>query len=156
MFVPDVCNVKRQKFCTKAECHRASKRESQRQWSAKNRDYWRDPNSTQRVREHRARKKAAMERDRREAVGSEVEMKQDILPETQTWGMKQDVLPVGEVMALSSQGVLNLLIGLVSFQTHEMKQENLAPIISGLIERGTHVNMKFAGQTGENHAKTTT
>ena len=97
-----------------------------------------------------------MENHRREAVGSEVEMKQDILPETQTWGMKQDVLPVDEVVGLTSEGMLNLLIGLVSFHAHEMEQENLASIISGLIERGTHVNMKFAGQKGENHAKTYT
>lgn len=30
----------RQKFCSRAECRQASKRESQKQWVQKNSDYW--------------------------------------------------------------------------------------------------------------------
>jgi hypothetical protein len=54
-FIPDCRNVKRQKYCGRPECLKASKRESQRRWLGKpeNRDYFRSPENVKRVREWR-------------------------------------------------------------------------------------------------------
>jgi len=50
-FYPDHRVVKRQKFCSKATCRIASKRESQRRWLSQpnNRDYFRGSTNVQRV-----------------------------------------------------------------------------------------------------------
>ena len=39
-FIPDQRHMKRQKYCAKAECKAASKRNSQRNWTDKNPEYW--------------------------------------------------------------------------------------------------------------------
>lgn len=54
-FVPDCRNVKRQRYCRRTECRKASKRESQRRWLEKpeNRNYFRGPENIERVREWR-------------------------------------------------------------------------------------------------------
>jgi hypothetical protein len=39
-FDPDPRHVRRQKFCRRAACKLASKKQSQRKWSDKNPDYW--------------------------------------------------------------------------------------------------------------------
>lgn len=51
----DPRNTNRQKFCSKPECRKASKSESQRKWLNKeeNKDYFRSPENTQRVRQWR-------------------------------------------------------------------------------------------------------
>ena len=56
IFVPDYRNRDRQKYCSSAECQAASKQASQQQWSSKpgNRDYFRGPESVQRVQKWRA------------------------------------------------------------------------------------------------------
>ena len=51
LFRPDPRNHKRQKFCSKPECRKASKAYSQKKWPAKkeNRDYFRGPEHVKRV-----------------------------------------------------------------------------------------------------------
>jgi hypothetical protein len=55
-FYPDPRNAKRQKFCGKPDCRKASKRKSQRKWLNKpeNKDYFRGPENIQRVQQWRA------------------------------------------------------------------------------------------------------
>ena len=55
LFRPDPCNAGRQKYCSKPECHKASKAESQRRWLAKpeNRNYFRGPDNVRRVQQWR-------------------------------------------------------------------------------------------------------
>ena len=52
LFRPDPRNIRRQRFCSKPPCRRASKAESQRRWLAKadNRDYFRGAENVERVR----------------------------------------------------------------------------------------------------------
>ena len=56
LFWPDSRNVKKQKYCGKPECRKASKAISQARWLHKkeNRDYFRTPENVQRVQEWRA------------------------------------------------------------------------------------------------------
>jgi hypothetical protein len=53
LFHPDYRSAKRQSFCAKPDCRKASKRESQRIWLAKsgNQDYFRDAKNAKRVRD---------------------------------------------------------------------------------------------------------
>ena len=55
LFVPDARNAKRQKYCRKPDCRKASKQASQRRWLSKpeNRDYFRGPEHVKRVQEWR-------------------------------------------------------------------------------------------------------
>ncbi len=54
-FLPDYRNTYHQRFCSTAECQHASKRLSQRRWLLKpvNRNYFREPDNAERVREWR-------------------------------------------------------------------------------------------------------
>ena len=56
LFRPDPRNVHRQKYCSEPPCRKASKAASQARWLAKpqNRDYFRGPAHTERVRAWRA------------------------------------------------------------------------------------------------------
>jgi len=51
LFIPDPRNAKRQKYCHRAECRKASKAESQQRWLQKpeNQDYFRGPDNVKRV-----------------------------------------------------------------------------------------------------------
>ncbi len=55
LFRPDPRNAKRQKYCRKPECRKASKVASQQRWLEKpeNQDYFRCPENTQRVQQWR-------------------------------------------------------------------------------------------------------
>ncbi|MBW2219682.1 MAG: hypothetical protein JRF40_09375 [Deltaproteobacteria bacterium] len=55
LFIPDYRNRKRQKYCKRAECRKASKAASQKQWVNKpeNRNYFLGPEHVQRVQEWR-------------------------------------------------------------------------------------------------------
>jgi len=55
LFPPDPRNAKRQKFCSKPDCRKASKKDSQQRWlnKPKNRDYFRSPENVIRVQEWR-------------------------------------------------------------------------------------------------------
>jgi len=53
LFRPDSRNHKKQKYCSKPECRKASKAESQRKWVAKNPKYFRSPENTFRVQQWR-------------------------------------------------------------------------------------------------------
>lgn len=56
LFSPDYRNRKRQEYCSETPCRRASKAAAQRRWSRKpeNQDYFRGPDSCERVRRWRA------------------------------------------------------------------------------------------------------
>ena len=51
LFLPDPRNAKRQKYCSKPACRKASKASSQKRWLQKpeNRDYFRGPDNVERV-----------------------------------------------------------------------------------------------------------
>ncbi len=55
LFVPDARNAKRQRYCAKPECRKASKVASQRRWLRKpqNQDYFKSPENVARVQQWR-------------------------------------------------------------------------------------------------------
>jgi hypothetical protein len=52
-FIPDYRNAERQNYCQKSACRKASKTASQKLWSSKNPDYFKDSHHVERVREWR-------------------------------------------------------------------------------------------------------
>ena len=58
LFLPDPRNAKRQRYCSKPECRKASKASSQRQWLQKeqNRNYFSGPENVKRVQQWRKEK----------------------------------------------------------------------------------------------------
>ena len=65
-FFPDYRNIKTQTYCSKLECRKASKAESQRQWSRNNPGYFKGSDHVERAREWR---KANPGRSRRKGSG---------------------------------------------------------------------------------------
>jgi hypothetical protein len=53
IFTPDFRNVRKQEYCGKPECRKASKSASQKRWSKKNTNYFKGPIHVDRVREWR-------------------------------------------------------------------------------------------------------
>jgi len=55
LFIPDARNAKRQEYCIKPECRKASKKDSQRRWLTKpeNQDYFCGPENVKRVQQWR-------------------------------------------------------------------------------------------------------
>lgn len=55
LFIPDARNARRQQFCKKSQCRKASKKYSQQRWLQKpeNQDYFRGPGNVERVRQWR-------------------------------------------------------------------------------------------------------
>ena len=55
LFLPDARNAKRQEYCAKPECKKASKKASQQRWLQKpeNKNYFKGPTNVQRVQEWR-------------------------------------------------------------------------------------------------------
>jgi hypothetical protein len=68
-FRPDPRNAKRQKFCGKPECRKASKKASQRKWLNKleNKDYFRGPENVKRVQQWRSEHPGSWRRNKTKA-----------------------------------------------------------------------------------------
>ena len=72
LFVPDARNAKRQQYCAKAECRKASKAASQRRWlrQPQNQDYFRSPENVARVQQWRKDNPGYWRRSRQKAKGA--------------------------------------------------------------------------------------
>jgi hypothetical protein len=121
VFTPDRRSRGRQKFCSKRECRKTSKKESQRRWAAKpeNKDYWRGPEQVARV---QAWRKNQPEYWRRAA-------KKIALQEKIPQAPLQD-----HIIAKDP-----LIVGLVSFIAQSTLQDKIAATCRDLIALGYEV-----------------
>jgi hypothetical protein len=135
-FVPDHRNRGRQRFCAKADCRRASRRESQHHWLAKpeNRDYFRGPENTARVRAWR------------EAHPGYARNKKGAVPPLQDTCLAQGASAqplalIGPLAPLQDlcQAQEPLLVGLVSSFIDSALQEDIAGHLRRLIARGREI-----------------
>lgn len=123
---PDARNRGRQKYCTKPECGSASKRESQRRWSAKrqNRDYFKGKANVERVQRWRAAHPGYWRRKRagggvalqeiliEQPVDDQREGKADVSPAIQDFLKSQDPLVLGLVIQLADTALQEDIVGL--------------------------------------------
>ncbi len=132
-FQPDARHRERQRYCAAPQCRRVSKAASQQRWlsRAENRDYFRGPENVERVRTWRAAHPGYGQRRARQ---------QDALQEM----MNPQVSPVQEPAAQDDAVALQetwqaqppLLVGLIAHLTGMALQEDMAPVLRGLIARG--------------------
>lgn len=133
-YQPDARNRGRQKYCTKPECRSASKRESQRRWSAKpqNRDYFKGRANVERVQAWRAEHPGYWRRKGSAAAVAlqEISIEQDVEHQKEA---EQDVSPPLQDL-LKSQDPL--VVGLVIQLADTALQEDIAGLTQRLITRG--------------------
>jgi hypothetical protein len=124
VFTPDRRSRGRQKLCSKPECKKASKRESQRRWAAKreNRDYWRGPEQVARV---QAWRKEQPEYWRRAAKKIALQEKMPQIP------LQDHMIPNDP-----------LIIGLVSRLAGSTLQEKIAATYRDLVAKGCEILQK--------------
>lgn len=139
--MPERRNAWRQEYCGKAACRRASKAKSQRRWLGKpeNRDYFRGPDNSARVKEWRATRPGYW---RKEGALQEVFVGQPIDDNSEAGDFVaaksspvQEVLPLQEVIA--NQPLV--LIGLIAQFTGATLQEDIASASRHLLRLGQDV-----------------
>jgi hypothetical protein len=125
-YLPDVRNRRRQRYCAKAQCRRASKRESQQRWRDKpeNKNHFKGAWNVQRVRAWRAahpgywRRKgsrgavALQEISKAQPVSPQSEARPDVSPALQDLLKSQDPLVLGLVIALADTALQEDIVGM--------------------------------------------
>ena len=139
-FFPDWRNVKRQRYCSKARCRRASKAASQAKWLSKpqNRDYFSGPTHVQRVRGWRDAHPGygrGRSRRRRALQDPLVAQVPDVIAE---FADRAQTLENLEATALQDLLIPSkaLLAGLVAQLCDVTLQDDIAPTLRALLQRG--------------------
>jgi len=139
-YVPDARNRHHQKYCGKPECRAVSKRESQRRWlcAEKNREYFRNAESTHRVREWR--KRNPRYRKRKAAQGGGVQ--QDLLNLQAADGVQETKKPPESSVAVQ-QDLLGpqspLIVGFISHMADTVQREIIVEMMDRFITKGRAV-----------------
>jgi len=145
--VPNAHNPRRQKFCLKPGCRKASKAESHRRWLSKpgNTRYFRDEENVQRVQAWRKAHPGYWRRSAKPGVAlqdvciTQVTDNKEVTTRTSVLPL-QDIVPTPEVALqdlvppLPTQNPL--LVGLISHLIDSPLQENVARATQGLIIKG--------------------
>ena len=139
-FFPDWRNVKRQRYCSKARCRRASKAASQAKWLSKpqNRDYFSGPTHVQRVRCWRdahpgyGRGRSHRRRALQDPLVAQVP---DVIEE---FADRAETVEITDATALQDLLIPSkaLLAGLVAQLCDVTLQDDIAPTLRGLLQRG--------------------
>lgn len=150
LFHPDPRNTSRQKFCSKPECRKASKKESQRRWLQKpeNRDYFRGPDNVRRVQEWRKDHPGYW----RKSDGNKNALQDP------SSGKEKEKQPVkSELTKLALQDVLldqpTVLIGLISHLTGYALQEDIARTARRMQQLGDDILHHPIHHKGGSHGK---
>lgn len=144
LYYPDARNIKRQKFCRKPACRKASKAISQRLWleKAANQNYFRNTDNIRRVQEWR---QANPEYWKRKSSYSPVALQDDLSGEP----LKKQAVSC-TLMSHALQDVLSdqpiVLIGLIAHLTGSALQDDIAMTAQNLRKLGNDIiNFKGGG-----------
>ena len=133
----DPRNRRRQQFCSKPDCRRASKAASQRQWVARaeNQNYFRGAENCERVRQWRLahpgywrNKRPAPESTLQDPLIPQVAEKQELEP--------QEISHALQDLCISQPA---LIVGLISIMTGHALQEDIAASVRSLLNRGRDI-----------------
>lgn len=136
-FVPDYRPVRRQKYCGKDECRRASKAASQNRWLRKpeNRDYFRGPEHVERKRRWRVENP---ERARQRSAKTE-NVPQDLMV-PQVIEKTRESGDLGVAVPQDMMGMQPLvLVGLIAKLTDSTSQDEIAKASLSLIRLGQDI-----------------
>lgn len=142
-FTPDSRNFKRQKYCSKTECRKASKAASQRHWLQKkeNHNYFSDSNNVRRVQEWRKkhpgywRRKSPEDNNALQDSLSEKSTKKQAVKKQLTTSALQDVL-------IGQQAVL---IGLIAQFSANALQDDIVKTTRRLQQLGGDILQNNGG-----------
>jgi hypothetical protein len=152
-FTPDSKNAYHQKYCSKPDCRKACKAESQRRWLHKpeNRNYFTGSGNVLRVREWRKAHPGYWRR--------KTSCNQNALQEVLCENPKQKQAVNSNLTKLALQDFMmiqpTVLIGLISQLTGFALQDHIASAISRMQQLGNDILYQPNNVNGGQHAKTT-
>lgn len=135
--ISDARNRGRQRYCSKAECRKASKAASQARWNARlgNEDYFRGSENVERVRAWRAINPGYW----RKKGGKGKEPLQETCNEQGVDGGEVTVQSVPDALQDACLLQPALLVGLISVMTGHALQEDIAASARGFLTRGEDI-----------------
>jgi hypothetical protein len=157
---PDHRNVRRQRYCSKPECRKVSKTESQRRWLQKpdNLDHFKGEAHVERVRQWRLEHPGYWRRKTPEAHETSDALQETLTPKDHENQLLEAVLPTGQKDALQDSFFIQpaVFIGLISHLTGYTLQENIEVTIRRLQELGGDIlGHSLHPQGGVQDAQTT-
>ena len=157
LFQPHCRNVHHQKFCSKPECRKASKADSQRRWLSKpeNRDVFRGSANVERVRQWReanpgywkrsAQGRGTLQEVLPQAVPSQATHQQEL-------ELKISLPPLQDLLVHTNPTQNPVLVGLISHLIDSPLQEDIAHAAHRLILRGMNIlDMKSGTKMNPNN-----
>ena len=157
LYRPDCRNHKKQRYCTRPDCRKASKAQSQQKWMRKDPDYFRSTQNVFRVQQWRKRHPGYSKRrlDQSTLQGRSDTL-QDLLIEKDE--EKQDLeahLPTSALqdLLLSQPAVL---IGLIAHLTGHALQEDIASSIASMLKLGKDILYSSSSNQGGSYETKTT
>lgn len=137
-FFPDCRNQHHQHYCGKPACRQASKLASQRRWLHKpaNRDYFREPDNAQRVRDWRKAHPGYWKRKAPRSDSIQVAEPQRVNPVQSSCNVPGSPLGTLQDFCLAKEPGF---IGLLSMITGRTLQEDITPIARRVVEQGQQI-----------------
>ena len=154
LFIPDARNAKRQKFCKKPKCRKASKKHSQQLWLSKpeNRDHFRGPINVERVRQWRNANPGYW---RGKSINRQNAL-QDPLKSQPTDINKQESNFVTDALQDLLIAQQSILIGLISSFTGSALQDDIAGTMGRLQQLGRDIlNLSPSNKGADDDCKRT-
>ncbi|MCK5681143.1 hypothetical protein KAI46_10085 [bacterium] len=157
LYRPDSRNHKKQRYCSRPECRKVSKAESQRKWGQKNPDYFRSPQNVFRVQQWRKNHPDySKTRQDKSTLQENSHALQDLLIEKdeEKQGVEARLVsPALQDLLLAQPAVL---IGLIAHLTGHALQEDIASSVSCMLKLGKDIlNSSSFNQGGSYDPKTT-
>jgi hypothetical protein len=148
-FPPDPRNVKRQRFCPKPECRKASKAASQKRWLEKeeNKDYFQGPANVARVREWR-RKNPGYWRPKATPEPSPLQDHfEEKTPQEQSLEPSYANVALQDLLSVQP----SIILGLIAHLTGSALQDDIALSTRRLQQLGTDILNGLNPITGGSH-----
>jgi len=147
LFVPDHRNRKRQKYCDREPCKKASKAVSQKKWLSKpeNKDYFCCPDNVKRVQEWRRNNPGYRKRAK-----PSITLQDSLTPqpvENISYNDQTDVQPLQDLLTAQSP----VIIGLISNLTGSMLQDDIANTLLRMQQSGQEILFYKTQNQGGHH-----
>ena len=155
LFRPDSRNHKKQRYCSKPDCRKSSKAESQRKWVQGNPDYFCSPQNVFRVQQWRKKHPGYSKRRNQSALQVNSDALQDLLIGKSEG--KQDLKAHLSTSTLQDLLMTQpaVLIGLIAHLTGYELQDDIASSVDRMLKLGKDIlNSSSFSQGGRYDAKT--
>jgi len=156
LYRPDCRNHKKQRYCAKPDCRKASKTESQRKWLQKNPDCFRNQENVFRVQLWRKEHPGYSKKPEKSKSQENSDTLQDLLIEKGK--EKQGLKPHLETSALQDLLLAQpaVLIGLIAHLTGNALQEDIASSVASMLKLGKDILYSSSSNQGGSYDPKTT